>query len=418
MKYLLLLLLLAPSSLWASGFGVFTQGAKGLGQANAVVAHATGPSSLYFNPALMTEVPGRQIEVGTTAISVERKYTSAINGASAEADDGWSLPSTLFYTHQKGQMSAGLGVYFPFGLSTEWASNYDGRYIGTSGDIFSMNINPAVAYKVTDQLSLAAGLDVLYLSAELKSSINQAGLLGDPTVPDVHQAFDGDGWGVGYNLGLFYKINETYAAGMTYRSQIDVDVTGDATFRNVDPLLAALFPAGGGSADISLPQQVAAGLAIHPTPALVVEAGVRWEDWASTKSLVINLAEPVLGLSAQIIPRDWEATWSYNIGGEYQINETVTLLAGYLYGEAAVPSSTFEPLIPETDAHLFTLGTELGFNNWTVSVAGGYEHHEDGSKNNLIGDPLDPTGLNPLSYANGKYTTDIYLAAVSIGYAF
>lgn len=430
MKYWLpFLLLLMPSTLWASGFGVFTQGAKGLGQANAVVAHPTGPSSLYFNPALLTEVPGSQIEIGTTGITVDRNYKSSYTFKTTKADDDWSIPSTLFYTYQKDKLAAGMGVYFPFGLSTEWPSDYDGRYIATFGDIFSVNFNPAVAYKVSDKLSLAAGLDVVYMSAELKSNINQAfagfarppalgGPIFDLTMPDIKQKFDGDGWGAGFNLGLFYKINQTFGLGVSYRSEIDVDIEGDATFTNVDPRLALLFPDGGGDTNITLPQQLAAGLAMHPTSNLIVEVGVRWEDWSSTEELVINLDQPVLGQGSQITPRDWRATWAYNIGGEYRVSDTVTLLAGYLYGEAAVPASTFEPLIPETDAHLFTLGTELGFDSWTVSAAGGYEHHEDGVKNNLIGDPLDQAGLNPASYANGNYETDIYLVAVSVGYAF
>ena len=65
--------LIIPAQAIASGYGVFTQGASGLGQANAVVAHTTGPSSLYFNPALINDVPGRQVEVGTTAVYSDRE---------------------------------------------------------------------------------------------------------------------------------------------------------------------------------------------------------------------------------------------------------------------------------------------------------------------------------------------------------
>jgi long-chain fatty acid transport protein len=425
-------LLLSAGSALASGFGVFTQGASGLGQANAVIAHPTGPSSLYFNPALMNDVPGRQIEVGTTGVYADRTI-KLDSGGSEDGESNWDFPSTFYYTHQvNDQVTAGIGVFFPFGLSTEWDDDYEGRYLATSGDVFSTNINPAVSFRATDKLSLAAGVDVLYLDATLKKNINQTavGIIAVPpaglgVLPDIKQKFEGDGWGVGYNLGALYKFTDTVSIGATYRSHIDVNVDGDATFRGVNPLLAGQFPDTGGEADIRLPQQVAAGIAVKPVDKMVVEAGVRWEDWDSTKELKVELDQQVLGQTADVVPRDWQSTWTYNLGGQYQLNETVALNAGYLYGQNAVPSSTFEPLIPDTDAHLFTLGTDLTFGAWTVSGALGYEHHEDRKKTNTLGDPVGSavatalTGVpTAVGTANGNYETDIYLVAASIAYRF
>jgi long-chain fatty acid transport protein len=143
---LLSLLLLLPSLAFASGYGVFTQGASGLGQANAVVAHPTGPSSLYFNPALLNDVPGRQVEIGTTAVYSEREI-DLDSGGTEKGDSAWNFPSSFYYTHNGGErFAAGIGVFFPFGLSNEWDKDYEGRYIGTKGEMFSMNINPAVSF--------------------------------------------------------------------------------------------------------------------------------------------------------------------------------------------------------------------------------------------------------------------------------
>ena len=157
---LMILGLVMPTLVMASGYGIFTQGASGLGQANAVVAHTTGPSSVYFNPALINDVPGRQIEVGTTAVYSDRDidYTG---GGSENGDSAWNFPSTFYYTHQANdKLTSGLGIFFPFGLSNEWDDHYDGRYIGTSGEMLTVNINPAVSYRVTDRLSLAVGLGI------------------------------------------------------------------------------------------------------------------------------------------------------------------------------------------------------------------------------------------------------------------
>jgi long-chain fatty acid transport protein len=439
----LLFLLLAATRADASGFGVFTQGASGLGQANAVVAHPTGPSSLYFNPALLNDIPGRQIEVGTTGIYADRKI-KLDSGGTEEGEAGWDFPSTLYYTHQiNDTVTAGIGIFFPFGLSTEWDDNYEGRYLGTSADVFTTNFNPAVSFRVNDKLSLAVGADLLYLDATVKNKVNQTaaytvadmqisedlglggmgGVLPPLTAPlnDIGQKFEGDGWGVGYNLGFLYKATERVSIGATYRSHIDVDAEGDAKFSGVNPTLAALglFPNTSGDADIRLPQQATAGVAVKALENLMVEGGVRWEDWESTDDLTIEFDAPVFGQAASITPRDWNATWAYNIGGQYRLNETVALNAGYLYGQNAVPNSTFEPLIPDTDAHLFTLGTDLSFGQWRLSGALGYEHHENRKKTNSLGDPLGSLlAGQPVGTANGTYETDIYLVAASVAYRF
>ncbi len=420
----------------ASGFGVFTQGASGLGQANAVVAHPSGASSLYFNPALLNDLTGRQIELGTTGIYAEHSI-ALDSGGDEESKGGWNFPSTAFYTHQvNDKWSAGLGLFFPFGLSTEWDGDYAGRYLGTYGDIVTLDINPVVSYRLTERLSIAGGFSILYLDATLEKKINQtaAYILTDlllsggtggalPALPgplaDIDQSFKGDGWGQGYNLGLLFKATEQVSVGATYRSHIDVAVDGRANFSGVEPLLAGAFPETSGHTDIRLPAQATAGIALKIQTNLIVETGVRWEDWASTDELKVELDAPVLGQASDITPRDWRATWSYNIGGQYRISPEMALNAGYLFGESAVPGSTFEPLVPDADAHLFTFGAEWSHAAWTVSGAFGYEYHQERKKNNTLGDPLgsllagEPTGT-----ANGNYEASVYLLGLSLNHRF
>jgi len=421
--------LVMPTLAAASGYGVFTQGASGLGQANAVVAHTTGPSSVYFNPALLNRVDGRQVEVGTTAIYADRKI-KLDSGNSEDGDSKWNFPSTFYYSHEvNDKFTTGFGIFFPFGLSNDWNDDYEGRYLGTEGDILTMNLNPVVAYQVTEKLSLAAGFSMLYMDATLKNRINQTAAYdilskGAPLppregeLPDIRQKFDGDGWGAGYNLGAYYRATDRLSFGATYRSHIDVDIEGNVDLDRVDPMLALAFPEGNGEADIRLPAQATFAIAYQLTTPLIVEAGVRWEDWDSTNELKLDFDNPILGQSSNSIPRDWSATWTYNIGGQYRFNETIALNAGYLYGNNAVPGDTFEPLIPDSDAHLFTIGTDLSFGQCTFSTAFGYEHHEDRDRNNTLGDPLGRLVGQPDSTANGTYETDIYLFALSLGYAF
>jgi long-chain fatty acid transport protein len=298
--------------------------------------------------------------------------------------------------------------------------------------VFTLNLNPVISVRISDRFSLAAGLNVLYLDATLESKVNQtaAYIIADaqsgdllPDLPgilnDIGQKFEGDGWGAGYNVGALFKATDRISIGATYRSHIDVDVEGEVKFSGVNPLLSGLFPDTGGDADIRLPAQATAGVAVQVVNPLIIEIGVRWEDWESTEELRIKFDSPVFGQPEKTIPRGWKSTWTYNLGGRYQVNEAIALNAGYLYGQNAVPGSTFEPLIPDTDAHLFTIGSELRCGPWTISGAFGLEHHEDRRKKNELGDDLASalTG-QPEGTANGEYQADIYLLALSAGYRF
>lgn len=427
---LVCLLILLAGDAGASGFGVFTQGARALGQANAVVAHPTGPSAVYFNPALMPQLTGTRLEAGTTLISSEREFTSSLTGLGTDSQESEQFPSTLYLTHNfRNGLAGGIGVYFPFGLATEWGDNWDGRYITTRADVFTTNINPSLAWQATPRLSVAAGLDIVYLDAELENRVNTTavGFVINPpgglgVLADIGQKFSADDWGLGFNLAAHLRILDNLAFGATYRSKVDLTAEGSAGFSvpaDAAALgLGGLFPTTGGSAELTLPAQATFGLAWKVSDALTLETGARWEGWSEFDELRIQLATPILGQTAQITPRDWDDTWAFNLGGEYRLNPTVTLLAGYLYGENPVPDSTFDPSIPDSDAHLFTIGTSLSLGDWSVDLAYGFEHHEDRVKANTIGDPLDPGGLNPLSLANGSYTAEIHLVAASIGYAF
>ncbi len=390
----------------ASGFGIFTQGADALGQANATVAHSDGPSAVYFNPALLPSLPGTQVEIGTTAVLPSRKFKSDLDGHTEKTEDTAYFPSTFYLTHQFNERwSAGLAVFNPFGLGTVWDSDWEGRFIATKSRITTFNINPAVACQITPKLAIGAGLDILLLDAKLKNKIDLSGF----ALPEADQKFTGDGEGVGFNVGLHLQITDALSFGAAYRSEIKVDIDGKADF---DPpaAAAAFFPDTDGDTSLTLPAQFTAGLAYHFSPDWIVEAGVRWEDWSSFDELKIELDQAVAvpPTTSVSYPRDWDDTWAFNIGTKYRLNDRVALMAGYLYGDNPVPDSTFEPAIPDSDTHLFTVGSELTFDKLKVALAYGFQLQEDRDKDtNEYG-----------AVANGSYENYIHLAAVSLSYAF
>jgi long-chain fatty acid transport protein len=380
-----------------SGFGVFTHGASALGQADAVVAHDDGPSAIFFNPALMGKLPGTQVEIGTTLIFPDREYT-APDGTTASTQDRVFYPSTFYLTHAfTDKFSAGLGVFNPFGLATNWGDGWQGRFITTRSELTTFNINPVVAYRITPYLAMAAGMDIVLLDATLENMVPSAALGVPGPSFDVTRKFTGSGTGLGYNFGLLLDVNDAISIGASYRSEVKIDVDGDSSL-NISPLSLSA------TSSITLPQQVFAGIAYRATERLTVEAGMRWEDWSSFDQLRIDVA----GQLPAVMPRDWHGTFTINAGGKYRLNDTVSLMAGYLYGWNAVPDSTFEPAIIDSNTQLFSVGGEVRLDRLKIALGYGYQLQNGRAKTTNLYGPI----------ANGNYDSDLHLLAFSLGYQF
>ena len=417
----------APSSASASGFAVYTHGAKELGMQNNVIAHSEGPASSYHNPALITEFKGTQIEVGTILIFPSREFKSAETGKTEKTESQVFYPSTLFLTRRLGdRFTAGLGVFSPFGLGTDWGKEWEGRYLATNSEMQTFNINPNIAWKVNDKLAVAAGLDFILLDATLEKNINSPFILVAAGLPaalvaglaDGESKFEGDGEGYGYNLGLVYRPVENWSFGASYRSRIDVDVDGKAKFRRatsqnalINTTLQTLFPDTDGSTEINLPPQLFIGACSKGMDKLTVELGARWEGWSSYEDLTFYFDQPVTGSKTSTTEKNWKDTWSYSIGAKYDLNHTFAILGGYRFDDNPVPDDTFEPRIPASDKHCISVGAKKTFGNLVASVSYYYEKYESRKKDNTLGAKEGGT-------ANGEYTTEAHMVGASVTYEF
>ena len=419
----LFVVLSLPSHGYCAGFGIFTQGAKALGEANAVTAHLDSPSAVFFNPALINQLSGTQVEVGTTLVIPSREFTSDLTGDTYDNEDKIYFPSTLYMTHAfTDKISAGLGIFAPFGLGTEWDKNWEGRYLATESNLQTYTFNPVVSYRLNSKISLAAGIDFLWLDTTLEQRVNSAGigyLVGFPNYyefSDGNQKFSGNGDGIGYNLGLAVALTDKLSFGASYRSEIKVDIDGEVKFSDIPDTLTAtgLLPNTDGTLDMTLPAQFTAGVAYAFSDKLTVEAGVRWEGWSCYDSLDIEMDDAVLNQTALIVEKNWHDTWTYNLGAKYRLNDQISLSAGYLYQENAVPDDTFEPSTPDSDCHLFCLGGSYDWDRVSLALGYGYQANLDRDKDNDVG--LSSAGQYNL--ANGTYSSSSHLVSASVTVSF
>jgi long-chain fatty acid transport protein len=386
----------------AAGYAVFTQGASALGQGNAVAAHSDSPNAIFYNPALINKLDGTRLELGSTVIFSRHRFESAQPGGSQSSNDSTFFPSTVYLTHKFNEtLSAGVGVFSPFGLGTEWGNDWDGRFLATKSTLQTFDFNPVLSYRVTPSLAVAAGLDVILLDATLERRLPPAAL---GTLAEVGAKFKGSGTGVGFNLAVAYELTKTISFGASYRSQVAVDITGDSsTSPGGTPLDSH------GRTGVWLPQQLTAGIAYQVTDPLIVELGIRWEGWSSFKELQLTLDN---NTPIPATARNWHDTVGLNLGGKYRLNDQVALLAGYIYGNSAVPDGTFDPSIPDADTHIFCLGTQLQYRRFEVALSYAYQLYLERTKNNSVDPALPP------HYADGNYKSDAHLVALAVSYKF
>ena len=412
-------LLLTTTSAFASGFGIFVQGAEGLGQGNAVIAHAAGASTVYFNPALMTHLKSWSgLEIGTTMVKSKRSFTSDSTGLTTDGEESRYFPSSFYYYSRIPDFEDvwfGFAMNSTFGLGTDWPTSWEGRYIATKNEVTTFNLNPNIAWKMGERWSAAIGFDLLYFKINSNRVVPAALLI--PGEADPYQQAKGDTWASGFNAALAWQPIDKLGLGLSYRSKFDINLDAeelDITFTNVSPALAPFIQNTSAATKFTLPQQLTLGVAYDLTPELTLEAGARWEDWSQYKNTVVFFTTPVAGQTSDTVLRDWESTWAFNLGGQYRITPEWSILAGILYSESCVPDTTFDPSIPDTDAYLYTIGGAYEGAQWSFDFAYGLQDHKDRNKNNSIN--LPSLLLN--QPANGKYENTIHLVAASVGYNF
>jgi long-chain fatty acid transport protein len=217
------------------------------------------------------------------------------------------------------------------------------------------SINPTVAFKLTDYLSLGAGLDIMHFFFRMKR------MLPIPLVGLQALDLQGNSWGVGFNVGLLLKPRDYLSLGISYRSQVRQHVEGTARFRPFGTL------DGDASGSIILPDKIFAGIMVRPLKTLSVESGIIWTHWELFRKLDIKFSNPLGTLSET---KDWHNTWRGQLGVEYKALPWLALRAGYAFENEPMPDKYADYLVPAVGyRHNFSLGTGFSWRDMTLDLA-------------------------------------------------
>lgn len=355
-----LMVLNAPAA-WGAGFALSEQSASGLGNAFAgAAAVAEDASTLFFNPAGMTYLQGTQLvgaihliqpsahfnDQGSTPASntVPGPMTFTYTGGEGGDLGGLAVLPNLYYKRAlNDNLQFGLGITSPFGLKTEYDKDWIGRFQGIKSELKTININPALAFKLNEQLSLGIGVSAMWAKAELTNAVNYITQTG-------HARVQGDDWGFGFNLGAIYQVTPETRLGVAYRSKVEQHLKGDAHFSVANPLL----PDGKITADVTLPETVSFSSFSQLNDRWDLLADVTWTRWSQFKELAIyRTSGAVLGTPTQ---EHWHNTLRYALGLNYSVSPQLKLRSGIAFDEEAISAEYRTVRIPGNDRTWLSLG--------------------------------------------------------------
>ena len=356
----------------AVGLRLPNQDPEAIARGNAFAATADNPSAIYYNPAGISQLEGDQIRVGLYLISADTKYTSP-SGVEAQTDTSLQPVPQLYYTHAFGEtpITVGLGVYAPYGLGMDWGDSPPFAAIAQKGKLLYATVNPVIAWRLHSTLSLAIGPTINYAEADLQNASFK---------------FKGDDLGFGFNAGLLWQPHEKWSFGLNYHSATDMNLQGSSEF--------PAFPGTSTSTDakVHFPLFASAGVSFRPTTNWNIEVNVDWTDWDSLNT--VNFDRQGVG-PLPVVPFafNYQSSWMYEFGVTRQLGNGWFVSVGYIYSENSIPDADFNPLVPDSNLSLGSVG--FGHHGQRWDWAFGY-HFAHGNR--------DVTSANnPL--ADGSYKT-------------
>lgn len=409
----------AASAAHAAGFMLTEQSAGALGRAYAGAGvDGTDISGVYYNPATMTLHPGTTIQAGFVGIGLDLAYESNDGSVTENGQYNTQAIPHGYISHQlTDNMWIGLAMTVPFGMGTEYGNNWDQADRGISAEVLTFDFNPNVAWKVSDKLSLGAGMSIQYAAADLKMRHDLA--KGAPQLGSFDSEIDADSIAWGFNVGLMWSPLENLRFGLSYRSKVSHHADGDLTLDNLnDPTdsMGNVWPYLSGSHDasasLSTPAWAMATAAWDVNDLLSLYATFRWTDWSSFDELTIDggsIAGQSLG---DTITNKWQDAYLVSVGADLRFTNWWTFRAGIGYETSVIDDPRYRTtIIPDADRWWFALGSSFkATENMQIDVSAAWLHGT-GER-----DIYDVEGGNDVAGRFDKL--DAYLFGVQLVYKF
>ncbi|MFK5894073.1 MAG: outer membrane protein transport protein, partial [Pseudomonadota bacterium] len=330
------------------------------------------------------------------------------------------VPNFYFVSELGNGLHFGLGINSPVGLKTEYDSNWLGRYTSTESELKTVNINPSIAFKATEQLSIGLGFSIQYLETTLS---NKTYLCGHPQLSptcnptssaevlatDGETTMKGNGWSGGVNLGLIYQPSPSTRVGFSYRSQVKQSLDGD-----LDVILAngATLLHKNISANVDVPETISLSLTHQVSPKIKLLADITYTGWSSFEVLQVDFND---GSPSDITQEKWNNSMRYSLGMNYNLSPAIILRTGLARDETPIDDQYRTSRIPGDDRTWLSFGLSYKMSS-ALSMDVGYAHLW--VKDAKINEEFDGLGGAVQGDLIGEYDSSVDILSAQLNWKF
>jgi long-chain fatty acid transport protein len=369
----------------AAGFQLLEQNVSGLGNAYAgSAAVADNASTIFFNPAGMTQLKDREFSAGLAVIAPTFKFSDngssvgQLGGAGNGGDAGRTgyVPNAYMSWAINKDVYVGAGFSAPFGLKTEYSSPWQGSAQANSFDVKTYNFNPSIAYRVNDAVSVGAGVSWQRLEAEYKRLV-AVGIVGVPATavfPASPLTATISGESTGWNVGALFTLSPVTKVGVSYRSTVEYDLKGDIAVNGPSGAVNA-GGSSGAKASLKLPDTLILSGTHRLSNTWELLGDLAFTGWSSIPKLDLvrttATTTAAAGTIAQRLDTDFRDTWRLAMGANYHYADDLTLKFGVAYDQTPVKgASTRLVSLPDNDRTQLSAGAQWKMNSGSTLDVG------------------------------------------------
>lgn len=377
----------------------------------ANVTNNFGADASFTNPAGMTGIDQQRAMTGlqffVPKIEYDVKGIESRGSPPATGDDGGNagiitpVPSLFFVTPISDRVRFGFSTTGPLGGGVDYGNRFAGRYAVQNAVLGGLAITPALSYEVNDQLSIGAGISVLYTFFNEKIAVRQE-LFGVGGGDATVKLNDLNGWGAQAILSLTYAFSDRLMLGVVYRSRSDTDLKGDIKTENWR--LPSPLPSNV-EIEWTNPQWLEAGVHYDLNEKISFFVNLGWQEWSTFSKNKISVGDTV-----KVVDRNWDDTWLTGAAVLFKLSDRSHFSMGVSY-ESSPVKDEFRTLDFPVD--------EM----WKLSAAYGWSHGEHlrfsvGTTIYFVGNaPIDQTAQGVRVV--GDYSSNRFaVVGGSLNYAF
>ncbi|NBX52723.1 MAG: hypothetical protein EBT63_03640 [Proteobacteria bacterium] len=393
------------SNALAGGYSSYIYSTSGLG--NSYSGSSTGShdvSDSFFNPSITAGSKKNEAIFSMSYLNLKIDPDN-ITGSNAFGSTNGRDPSNIgsenlipaFYISSpiSNKLSLNFGLTSPFGLKTSYRADWTGKYRSLNSSIKTLNFNPSFAYKISDDLSLGAGLVAQHYEVKL-STLSKHPVFFTDQIAET----SGNDMGYGFNLGATFKINQDTKIGVGYRSKIVHNIKGNTELQNV---ASSRF-----KSKTSTPESLSIGLSHNLSKDFQLVADSIWTRWSKLQKFSLNAYDnPLFNSSANF---NWNDSILNSIGANYNLNEKNLLRFGLAYEKEAMNNRNREPRVPASNKYWLSVGLNHKFDNdLELDLAYVHQFYKTGRIN------INTMGNNNLEGTlNGQYHSSVDVISLAI----